>query len=223
MTTINTNTTTTGSSTATSSSLSTAVSASLSQADFLKLMTAQLQAQDPTNPVDNTQFVSQMAQFSQLSNSQDLLTAVNGLTSSINTSQQTSQVLSSASLVNRQVMVPSSTVSYSGSTVTGAANVSSAGDVSVNIIDGAGNVVRTMDLGNQNSGLAQFSWDGKDNSGNAAAAGTYNVTASSNGSSLDTYAAGTVTAVGYGGSSLGTYLQVSGIGGVPLSQVAEIL
>ncbi|MFA6230053.1 MAG: flagellar hook capping FlgD N-terminal domain-containing protein [Rhodanobacter sp.] len=219
MTTINTN----SSAASASSVLGTATSASLSQADFLKLMTAQLQAQDPTKPVDNTQFVSQMAQFSQLSSSQDLLTAVSGLTSSLNTSMQTSQVLGSASLVNRQVMVPSSTVSYSGSTVTGAANVSTAGDVTVNITDGAGNVVRTLDLGNQKSGLAQFSWDGKDNSGNAAAAGTYNVAASSNGSSLDTYAAGTVTAVGYGGSSVGTYLQVSGIGGVPLAQVAQIL
>ncbi len=219
MTTINTNNTAASA----SSVLGSAKSASLSQADFLKLMTAQLQAQDPTHPVDNTQFVSQMAQFSQLSNSQDLLTAVNGLTSSLNTSMQTSQVLGSASLVNRQVMVPSSTVSYSGSTVTGAANVSTGGDVTVNITDGAGNVVRTLDLGNQNSGLAQFNWDGKDNSGHAAAAGTYNITASSNGSALDTYAAGTVTGVGYGGDSVGTYLQVSGIGGVPLAQVAQIL
>lgn len=219
MTTINTNNTAASA----SSVLGSATSASLSQADFLKLMTAQLQAQDPTHPVDNTQFVSQMAQFSQLSNSQDLLTAVSGLTSSLNTSMQTSQVLGSASLVNRQVMVPSSSVSYSGSTVTGAANVSSPGNVTVNITDVAGNVVRTLDLGTQNSGLAQFNWDGKDNNGHAAAAGTYNMTASSNGSALDTYAAGTVTAVGYGGSSVGTYLQVSGIGGVPLAQVAQIL
>ncbi|MDE1893915.1 MAG: hypothetical protein KGM46_00975 [Pseudomonadota bacterium] len=217
MTTINTN------NAATSATLGSTVSGSLSQADFLKLMTAQLQAQDPTHPVDNTQFVSQMAQFSQLSNSQDLLTAVNGLTSSLNTSMQTSQVLGSAGLVNRQVMVPSTTLSYGGSKVTGAASVGTAGDVTVKITDAAGNVVRTMDLGNQNSGLAQFSWDGTDNSGHAAATGTYNVTATSNGSSLETYAAGTVTAVGYGGNSVGTYLQVSGIGGVPLAQVAQIL
>lgn len=222
MTTINTSNAA-SSATATTPPISTAVSASLSQADFLKLMTAQLQAQDPTHPVDNTQFVSQMAQFSQLSNSQDLLTAVNGLTTSLSDSTKTSQMLGSASLVNRQVMVPSSTVSYSGNTVTGAANVSSAGDVTVNVTDGAGNVLRTLDLGNQSSGLSPFSWDGKDNNGKAVAAGTYNVVASSNGSALTTYAEGTVTGVGYGGSSVGTYLQVAGIGGVPLSQVAQIL
>jgi flagellar basal-body rod modification protein FlgD len=205
------------------SSLGATVSGSLSQADFLRLMTAQLQAQDPTKPVDNTQFVSQMAQFSQLSSSQDLLASVNALTSTLSSSLQTSQVLGSANLVNREVLVPSSNLSYSGSTVTGAANVSSTGDVAVSILDSTGKVVRSLDLGTQNSGLSQFTWDGKDDNGNAVAQGAYALAASSNGSSLDTYAAGKVTAVGYGGSNVGTYLQVAGVGGVPLTQVAQIL
>ncbi|MFC5524783.1 flagellar hook assembly protein FlgD [Rhodanobacter ginsengisoli] len=220
MTTVNTNN---AAANAASSPVGSTVSASLSQADFLKLMTAQLQAQDPTHPVDNTQFVSQMAQFSQLSSSQDLLTSVNGLNSTLSSSLQTSQVLGSANLVNREVLVPSSTLSYSGSTVTGAANVSSTGDVSVSILDSTGKVVRSMDLGTRNSGLSQFTWDGKDDSGNPVAQGAYTLAASSNGSSLDTYAAGKVTAVGYGGNDVGTYLQVAGVGGVPLTQVAQIL
>jgi flagellar basal-body rod modification protein FlgD len=221
---INTTNLTAGAGTATAgSSLSSTVSGSLSQADFLKLMTAQLQAQDPTKPVDNSQFVSQMAQFSQLSSSQDLVKSVNGLASTLNSSMQTSQVLSSANLVNRQVLVPSSTINYGGSTVTGAANVSSPGNVTVNILDVGGNTVRTLGLGNQNSGLAQFTWDGKDNNGNTLAQGAYTMAATSNGSSLDTYMAGAVTAVGYGGSTVGTYLQVAGVGGVPISQVAQIL
>lgn len=204
-------------------SLGAAVSGSLSQADFLRLMTAQLQAQDPTKPVDNTQFVSQMAQFSQLSSSQDLVKSVNALSSTMNSSLQTSQVLSSANLVNRQVLVPSSTINYSGSAATGAANVSSAGNVTVNILDVGGNTVRTLALGNQNSGLAQFTWDGKDSNGHTLAQGAYTMAATSNGGSLDTYMAGTVTAVGYGGSNVGTYLQVAGVGSVPINQVAQIL
>lgn len=221
---INTTNMTAGAGTAAAgSSLSSTVSGSLSQADFLKLMTAQLQAQDPTKPVDNSQFVSQMAQFSQLSSSQDLVKSVNALASTMNSSMQTSQVLSSANLVNRQVLVPSSTVNYGGGAVTGAANVSSAGNVTVNILDVGGNTVRTLDLGNRSSGLSQFTWDGKDNSGNTLAQGAYTMAASSNGASLDTYIAGAVTAVGYGGSTVGTYLQVAGVGGVPISQVAQIL
>jgi flagellar basal-body rod modification protein FlgD len=78
-------------------------------------------------------------------------------------------------------------------------------------------------MGSQSAGLQQFSWDGKDDNGNAVAAGTYSLKAASGAASLDTYVAGTVTGVGYGGSSTGTYLQVAGVGGVPLSQVAQIL
>lgn len=221
--TINTNNTLPGSSTPTSSPSTAALAGGMSQSDFLKLMTTQLQAQDPTNPVDNSQFVSQMAQFSQLSATQDLLTSVNSLGSTVSGALQTSQMLGSSSLLNRQVLVPSSAISYSGSSVTGAANVSTAGNVTVNIVDATGKVVRSMNLGSQSSGLSQFTWDGKDDSGNPVAQGAYSMAASSNGSSLDTYVAGAVTSVGYGGTGVGTYLQVAGVGGVALSQVAQIL
>jgi flagellar basal-body rod modification protein FlgD len=201
-----------------------ALSSTMTQADFLKLMTAQLQAQDPTNPVDNSQFVSQMAQFSQLSATQQLDTDLQSLASNVNTAMQTSQVLSSSNLVNRQVLVPGSSTTFDGSdAVKGAVNVTSATSVTVQVVDGNGNVVRNIPLGAQNTGLAQFSWDGTDDSGNTVPAGTYTLNASSGSTSLDTYVAGTVTGVGYGGTSLGTYLQVSGVGGVPLSQVAQIL
>ena len=223
MSTIPSNSSTTGSGSSTSS-VNSALSNTMSQADFLKLMTAQLQAQDPTNPVDNSQFVSQMAQFSQLSATQQLDTDLQSLASSVGSAMQTSQVLSSSNLVNRQVLVPSGTMSFDGSdSVKGAVNVTASSSVTVQVLDGSGNVVRTMALGAQNAGLSQFSWDGKDDSGNAVAAGNYTLKATAGSSSLDTYVAGTVTGVGYGGDSLGTYLQVAGVGGVSLSQVAQIL
>ncbi|RDI97715.1 hypothetical protein DVT68_15665 [Dyella solisilvae] len=211
-------------STTSTSSVNSALSSTMTQADFLKLMTAQLQAQDPTNPVDNSQFVSQMAQFSQLSATQQLDTDLQSLSSSVTSAMQTSQVLNSSNLVDRQVMVPSSTMSFDGSTsMLGAVNVTTATTVNVQVLDSNGNVVRTIPMGAQSAGLAQFSWDGKDDSGNTVAAGNYTLSATSGNTSLDTYVAGTVTGVGYGGSSLGTYLQVSGVGGVSLSQVAQIL
>ncbi len=223
--TINTNTTTgTGGSGNVVAQASKAASAgSMTQGDFLKLMTAQLQAQDPTNPVDNNQFVSQMAQFSQLSSTQDMVSAVNTLNSTVNGALQTSQVLGSSNLVNREVVVPSSTVNYAGAAVNGAANVTVPGNLTVNIIDGGGNVVRTMTVPAPSAGLTQFSWDGKDDAGNALPQGTYSMAASNAGSPFDTYVAGKVIAVGYGGSDVGTYLQVAGVGGVALSQVAQIL
>jgi flagellar basal-body rod modification protein FlgD len=196
----------------------------MTQADFLQLMTTQLQAQDPTKPMDNSQFASELAQFSQLSATQDVDTNLQTLSANLSSGMQTSQVLNSANLVGRQVLVPSNSLSYSGSAVNGAVNVTTAGDVQVSIEDSNGNVVQAMDLGQQPVGLSQFSWNGTDSNGKAVAAGTYSVAANNGGNSaaLSTYAAGAVTGVGYGGSSTGTYLQVAGIGGVPLSQVAQI-
>ncbi len=213
-----------GTATSAAGQISSAASASsMSQADFLKLMTAQLQAQDPTHPVDNTQFVSQMAQFSQLQSTQDMVSSVQTLNATVNGALQTSQVLGSSNLVNREVMVPTTTLQYAGGSVTGAANVTAPGAMAVNVLDAGGNVVRTMTVDATSSGLTQFSWDGKDNAGNQLPSGSYSIAAANGDTSFDTYVAGKVTAVGYGGSSVGTYLQVAGVGGVALSQVAQIL
>lgn len=222
MSTVDTNNTTNTNSTSSSSSSSS--TGAMSQSDFLKLMVAQLQAQDPTNPVDNQEFASQMAQFSTLSATQDLNTTVSSLASQLTTASQTNQVLSSANLVGRDVMVPATTTTYDGSTATkGAVNVATAGAVVIKITDASGNAVRTINLGTQSEGLSQFTWDGKDDSGKAVAAGTYTLAATDAGTSANTFISGNVTGVGYGGSSVGTYLQVAGVGGVPLAQVAQIL
>lgn len=223
MSTVDTNNTTNTSNSSSSSSSSSSTGA-MSQSDFLKLMVAQLQAQDPTNPVDNQEFASQMAQFSTLSATQDLNSTVSSLASQLTTASQTNQVLSSANLVGRNVMVPATTTAYDGSTATkGAVNVATAGAVVIKITDASGNAVRTINLGTQSEGLSQFTWDGKDDSGKAVAAGTYTLAATDAGTSANTFISGTVTGVGYGGSSVGTYLQVAGVGGVPLAQVAQIL
>lgn len=203
---------------------STPTGSTMTQSDFLQLLTTQLKSQDPTKPMDNSQMAAEMAQFAQLGTLQNIQSSLTGLSGNLGSDMQTSQVLSSASLVGRQVLVPSTSLNYSGSSVNGGVNVTTAGDVVVTIKDGNGNVVNTIDLGAQQAGLANFTWNGKDSSGNAVANGTFAISANNGGTSsaLTTYVAGSVTGVGYGGSSTGTYLQVAGIGGVPLSQVAQI-
>jgi flagellar basal-body rod modification protein FlgD len=196
----------------------------MNQSDFLQLLTTQLQDQDPTQPMDNSQMAAELAQFATLNTDQDIDTNLQTLSSNISSGMQTSQVLNASNLVGKQVMVPSSTLAYSGSAVNGAVNVTTAGDVVVTIKDSNGNTVNTIDLGTQQSGLSQFSWNGTDSNGNTVANGTYSISANNGGSTnaLTTYASGSVTGVGYGGSSTGTYVQVAGVGGVPLSQVAQI-
>lgn len=202
---------------------STPSGSSMTQSDFLQLLTTQLKSQDPTQPMDNSQMAAELAQFAQLGTLQNIQSGLSGLSSNLTSDLQTSQVLSSASLVGRQVLVPSSTLAYSGSSVNGAVNVSTASDVVVSIKDNSGNVINTIDLGPQQAGLAQFTWNGKDSTGHTVASGAYTISASNGSTSaLSTYAAGQVTGVGYGGSGTGTYLQVAGIGGVPLGQVAQI-
>jgi flagellar basal-body rod modification protein FlgD len=203
---------------------STPTGTTMTQSDFLQLLTTQLQDQDPTQPMDNSQMASELAQFATLSTDQNIYSTLQTMNSNISSSTQSSQVLNASNLVGKQVLVPSSTLDYSGSTVNGGVNVTTAGDVVVNITNSSGQVVNSIDLGTQPVGLAQFSWNGTDSSGNAVASGTYTVSANNGGSTsaLSTYVAGSVTGVGYGGSSEGTYLQVAGIGGVPLSQVAQI-
>jgi flagellar basal-body rod modification protein FlgD len=193
---------------------STPTGSTMTQSDFLQLLTTQLQDQDPTQPMDNSQMAAELAQFATLSTTQDIDTNLQTLSSNVSSGMQTSQVLGAANLVGKQVLVPSTTLAYSGSAVNGAVNVTTAGDVVVTIKDSNGNTVNTIDLGNQSVGLSQFSWNGTDSSGNAVANGSS--------TSLTTYASGSVTGVGYGGSSTGTYVQVAGVGGVPLSQVAQI-
>ena len=65
-----------GSSTAVS-----ATSASTDQNMFLQLLVAQLQNQDPTQPMDSTTFVTQLAQFQQLESTNNMATSVSGIQS----------------------------------------------------------------------------------------------------------------------------------------------
>jgi flagellar basal-body rod modification protein FlgD len=72
----------------------------LNQKDFLKLLVAQMSAQDPMNPVSNTDFAAQMAQFSTLQTTQSMQTNLAGLESS-------QAVLQANSLLGRTVQVQS--------------------------------------------------------------------------------------------------------------------
>lgn len=191
----------------------------LNQGDFLKLMIEQFRAQDPTNPTDPSQMVAQMAQFSQIAATQQMQASFSQLASSL----QGDQVLNASSLIGRQVLVPSTQATLGAGGVDGAVNVSdSALDVHVTITDASGSAVRTLNLGQHGSGLANFHWDGLDDSGKALPPGNYQIHATNGGNPLDTYVQGQVSGVGNTGSS-GTYVQVAGVGGVLLNQIAQIL
>lgn len=193
----------------------------LTQDDFLKLMIEQFRDQDPTQPQDVNQMVGQMAQFSQIAATQQMQASFSQLASSL----QGDQTLNASNLIGRQVLVPSSQIAVTGTQsggFAGAVNVPGAmDDVQVNITDASGNTVRTLDLGAQAGGLADFQWDGADASGKAVPPGVYNVSAGTTSNPLTTYMSGPVT--GVDNASSGVNLQVGGIGNVAFNQIAQIL
>ncbi len=148
----------------------TAGSQTLGQNEFLKLMMAQLKNQDPTKPLDPSQFVGQLAQFSTVTGIQNMQTSIDGLV----TSMRSSQVLGGSSLVGRTVLAPATTASItSGGTVSGAVDVpDGVTGLQVQVEDSSGQLVRTFTV-DPKSGLTDFNWDGMTSTGTAAASGTY--------------------------------------------------
>jgi len=139
--------------------------------DFLKLLVTQLQNQDPLNPLDQNQFLSQTAQFTSV----EQLQQINQALGDLKTSATSSGMTQAASLLGKTVTVAGQDFVYDGSnapvlpfTVQG-----SAGQVQVQILDGQGNLVRTLNVAAATSGDYGASWNGQDSSGRPITPGTY--------------------------------------------------
>ena len=207
------------SSTSATSSSSQLQEQTLNQSDFLKLMVTQMTNQDPTKPMDSTQMVAQMAQFSQVAATQQLQSSFDSLATTLSGDQ----FVRAAALVGQEVLVPSSATKLEDGAMNGAVNVGTSGTyVNVQIKDSSGNVVRTIPLGQPDAGLVKFAWDGKSDDGTQLGDGVYQMSATSGGTAIDTFVRGKVEGVGASGTD-GTYLQVAGYGGALLSQIAQIL
>jgi flagellar basal-body rod modification protein FlgD len=122
---------------------------------FLKLLVTQLQNQDPMNPMDNAQITSQMAQINTVTGIEKLNVTVDGL----NTQFAQLQALSGASLVGRDITVRGNKLQLEAGRAAGGFELSrTAGSVKVEVLNGAGRVVDTLDLGTQDAGRQGFTW-----------------------------------------------------------------
>ena len=196
----------------------------LGQSDFLDLMITQLTNQDPTNPVQNEDFVAQMAQFSTLTGIQELNTSFATLSQTL----LQGQTLEAAGLVGKDVLIASGTTELSeGQGASGAVDLTaSATQVSVDIQDASGQLVRSLDLGAQSAGLIDFEWDGLLEDGSAAPAGTYSfsVNAYRNGETeaLEPLLNGQVRSVSMDSTTGALQLDVRGLGSVGFSSVKRV-
>jgi flagellar basal-body rod modification protein FlgD len=193
--------------------------------DFLTLMLAQLQNQDPTSPVDSNTFLTQLAQLSEVQG----ITSLNSNFSTLSSSLTSNQAMQASSLLGHQALVNSSTATTTaGAAVTGAVNVpQTTSQVTLSITDSTGALVTQINLGAQPAGLANFSWNGTMGNGSQAPAGTYTLSATYAGATSSTPAAttlvsGTVESVSMGAGTTGMTLNVSGVGSVPFSSLQQI-
>jgi flagellar basal-body rod modification protein FlgD len=130
---------------------------------FLKLMTTQLQYQDPFAPMDNNQMVAQMAQFSSLSSMADSNKLLTNIADSVGGGRLSDAAnwIGKSMLVESNIATPDRTGAYAGELTLGA----DSNNVSVDLVDGSGKVVKTLDLGAQKAGAVGFFWDGNDDAG----------------------------------------------------------
>ena len=187
----------------------------LNENDFLQLLTAQLEHQDPLDPTSADQFASELAEFSTATGVQNLEASSSG--------QQ------ALGLVGQNVAVSGNTLQLGQSGgATGAYNLpSAASNVAVTITDPAGNRVASLNLGAMPAGTQSFSWNGTGANGAALAPGTYSFRVSAvgaNGAAVAAtpYAVVPVTGVGLGGQSGPTLDVGGGLAPVPLSAVQQV-
>ena len=138
---------------------------------FLKLLVAQIQYQDPMQPLQGTEYVSQLSQFSQLEQSisqSSHLEEVSAQLRGLGNNEATA-------LVGKRVTVRGTQMKYDGvSAVTSSVTLQgNAQTVRARVVDANGKVMRSFDLGARAAGTVSVTWDGKDANGQPAPAGTY--------------------------------------------------
>lgn len=139
--------------------------------DFLKLFVTQLQHQDPMNPQDSNQFIAQLAQLSQVEQSYNTNTNLQSLL----TAQNNATTVSAVSFIGKEVLASGNQVAL---TAGSPANLKfrldeQVSSLKVEVRDAAGNLVRTLTMGQTASGDGSIAWDGKGGNGQQLPSGTY--------------------------------------------------
>ena len=175
---------------------------------FLTLLVKQLQYQDPLDPVKNTEFTAQLAQFSQLETMTDMKKSMDKM-STLQTSVNNIQALS---FIGKQVEAKGNTVQFSGQ----AANLTitledKAAQVKVTLYNSEGSPIRSMITKNAPKGDVACTWDGKGDDGETVGNGKYHYSIEATGYdgkaiATTSYAKGLVTGVRYDSGNI--YLEI---------------
>jgi len=189
---------------------------------FLMLLTTQLRNQDPLNPLDNAQMTSQLAQINTISGIEKMNATLGKMLDFYNAGQG----MQAAGLIGKYVLVAGNNLSLANGQAPGGVLLKEAADqVTVSVLDGAGNVLQTQQLGAHDAGNLAFSWDGKKADGTQMPAGNYrfNVTAVRGDNKVEATALqlGTVNAVTRSGGNF--LLDLGQAGQVGFADVQQII
>jgi flagellar basal-body rod modification protein FlgD len=196
----------------------------LAQEDFLNLMVTQLKNQDPFKPMENGDFLAQIAQFASVTGIDDL----NKSFSTLSESLSSNQALQAGALVDREVLAP---LDYgllpTGGALRGELDLpSSVGNLVISITDATGALIRELPLGSQAGGRIGFSWDGQTDRGEYAPSGIYKVearaTIGSDNTALQPLVSARVDSVSLGRGAQGLTLNLEGLGPISFNDVAQI-
>lgn len=177
---------------------------------FLTMLVAQLQNQDPLNPMDGTDFSAQLAQFSQLEQLMNLNDSMENMAKSFSEDAEKDLI----SYVGKQITGEVNTMQVDSGQVSGGFfNLGRAAQVIIEVTDSSGKTVKTINMGTKEAGSHLISWDGTDNSGKAVEDGTYTYTVLGNTGAgytkVDNSVTGTVGGIAYVNGV--AYLNVQGI------------
>ena len=189
---------------------------------FLKLLTTQLKNQDPLNPLDNAQMTSQLAQINTISGIEKMNTTLGKMLDVYNAGQG----MQAAGLIGKYVLVAGNNLALANGQSAGGVQLKEAADqVTVNVLDSAGNVLQSQQLGAHDAGNIAFSWDGKKSDGTDMPSGNYrfSVSAVRGGNKVETTAlqVGMVNAVTRSNGSF--LLDLGSAGQVGFADVQQII
>ncbi len=199
-------------------------SPAMDQSDFLTLMTAQMKNQDPFDPVDNTQMVAQMAQFSSLAGISEMNTTLQAIAAKLNATSTTDLVswVGRTVLTEGNVAYPRTDGSLGGMIELGAA----ATEVNVVIEGPNGEILKNVSLGAAPAGRTEFEWDGTTDTGEPAGDGPFTIRVAArdaNGAAVTAkplvWAPVTAVAMGSDGNPV---LTLPGIGQVSTTAIRQI-
>ncbi len=193
----------------------------LGQEDFLKLLMTQLQNQDPMKPMDNGEFMGQMAQFSTVQGITEMGESVDNLVGIY----QGQQLSNNASMIGKQALVDGNWAQLKGGKLGGAIDLTmAANDLRIDIKSESGEVMTSLGLGSKMAGSQEFAWDGIKHDGTVAPEGSYYLSASAVRDGVTTVPPmqvyGTVNSIQLKGGEV--TLNVSGQGNVSFNSVKRI-